>query len=337
MIVDWMGADSDTYAHSVTYLRIVILDMPFLFMVNIFQATRQSQGDTVSPMLLNFLGIILNMILDPVLMVVFQLGVAGAAIATLVSKAFVAVIAFSFLCNKTKPVHLDVRYMKPEKDKIKAILSLGLPSAIGGCAQQLGFLLLSKNVFFYGAESASANMTINGRAHVAESGTFHCRLCHAFFKAGFCGFNQAHCFLADFAHRKGVGTVAVEATDERTHINLDDVALFQDSRTGRNSVDDLVIDADAGTAGKSAVAEKGRLGTAFFNVAPDLQVNLGGGHTFADHLAAKGESLAGDPACHFHLFNLIGILYKDHLSSFRYPAQASRACTVRAVVSSIFS
>ena len=156
MIVDWMGADSDTYSHSVTYLRIVILDMPFLFMVNIFQATRQSQGDTVSPMLLNFSGIVLNMILDPVLMVVFQLGVAGAAIATLVSKAFVAVIAFSFLCNKAKPVHLDVRYMKPEKDKIKAILSLGLPSAIGGCAQQLGFLLLSKNVFFYGAEAMAA-------------------------------------------------------------------------------------------------------------------------------------------------------------------------------------
>lgn len=155
-IVNWLGADSNTYVHSVTYFRIVILDMPFLFMVNIFQATRQSQGDTVSPMLLNFSGILLNMILDPVLMVVCHFGVAGAAVATLVSKAFTAVIAFGFLGNRRNSVHLDIRFMKPDKEKIKAILSLGLPSSIGGCAQQLGFLLLSKNVFVYGAEAMAA-------------------------------------------------------------------------------------------------------------------------------------------------------------------------------------
>lgn len=155
-IVNWLGADSDTYVYSVTYLRIVILDMPFLFLANIFQAIRQSQGDTVSPMLLNFSGIVLNMILDPVLMVVFRFGVAGAAFATLGAKAFTAVIAFWFLRNKKNCVHLDIRFMKPEREKVKAILSLGLPSAIGGFAQQLGFLLLSKNVFVYGAEAMAA-------------------------------------------------------------------------------------------------------------------------------------------------------------------------------------
>lgn len=155
-IVKWLGADNETYAHSVTYLRIVILDMPFLFLVNIFQATRQSQGDTVSPMLLNFSGIVLNTILDPLFMMVLHLGVAGAAIATLVSKTFAATIAFIVLNNKSMPIHLDIRCMKPEKEKVKAIVGLGLPAAVGGCAQQLGFLLLSKNVLAYGAEAMAA-------------------------------------------------------------------------------------------------------------------------------------------------------------------------------------
>ncbi len=155
-IVSWLGADADTYKYSIEYFRIVILDMPFLFLVNIYQATRQSQGDTVSPMLLNLSGILLNMILDPFLMVGLHLGVSGAAIATLVSKLLTAVIAFVALGNKKGPIHLDIRYMKPEREKVKAIIGLGLPSAIGGCAQQLGFLLLSKNVLAYGAQAMAA-------------------------------------------------------------------------------------------------------------------------------------------------------------------------------------
>lgn len=52
-IVTWLGADAETYKHSLIYLRIVIWDMPFLFMVNLFSAIHQAQGDTVRPMLLN--------------------------------------------------------------------------------------------------------------------------------------------------------------------------------------------------------------------------------------------------------------------------------------------
>ena len=59
-IVAWLGATGETYTNAVTYLRLVILDMPFLFMVNMYQAIRQAQGDTLRPMLLNLLGISFN-------------------------------------------------------------------------------------------------------------------------------------------------------------------------------------------------------------------------------------------------------------------------------------
>ena len=51
-IVRWLGAEGETYRHSVAYLRLVIADMPFLFIVNLYQASRQAQGDTVRPMFL---------------------------------------------------------------------------------------------------------------------------------------------------------------------------------------------------------------------------------------------------------------------------------------------
>ena len=55
-IVSWLGADGETYRHACTYLRIVVWDMPFLYMVNIFSAVHQAQGDTVRPMFLNLGG-----------------------------------------------------------------------------------------------------------------------------------------------------------------------------------------------------------------------------------------------------------------------------------------
>ena len=93
-IVRWLGAQSGVMHHAVTYLRVVALDIPFLFTINLFQSVRQAQGDTVRPMFLNLLGISLNMALDPLLMAVWQMGAAGAALATVIAKAVPAVRRF---------------------------------------------------------------------------------------------------------------------------------------------------------------------------------------------------------------------------------------------------
>lgn len=155
-IVGWLGAEGATCQYGITYLRIVILDMPFLFVVNIFQAVNQAQGDTVRPMLLNLLGISINMVLDPLLMIVLDMNIAGAALATLFSKAVPAVIAFILLSNPKKTVSLNVRHIRFEKEKLKSILSIGLPTAIGGSTMQFGFLLMSRNVFVYGVDAMAA-------------------------------------------------------------------------------------------------------------------------------------------------------------------------------------
>ncbi len=155
-IVTWLGAQGATWQCGKTYLQLVILDMPFLYTVNMYTAINQAQGDTVRPMLLNLTGITLNLILDPVLMIVFKLGVAGAALATVAAKAFPAVIAFILLQNRSKDVYLDLRRLKFEKEKLKNILVIGLPTAIGGSTMQFGFLLMSRNVLKYGTEAMAA-------------------------------------------------------------------------------------------------------------------------------------------------------------------------------------
>ena len=172
-IVTWLGADGDTWKYARSYLQLVILDMPFLYTVNIYAAIHQAQGDTFRPMLLNFLGITVNLVLDTLFMVGFKWGVAGAALATIAAKAVPAVIAFILLHNRLELIFLQLRKTRFQKEKLMSILKVGLPTAIGGSTMQLGFLLMSKSVFKYGTQAMAAygiGNKVNGLISLPSNG-----------------------------------------------------------------------------------------------------------------------------------------------------------------------
>lgn len=172
-IVTWLGADGDTWKYARSYLQLVILDMPFLYTVNIYAAIHQAQGDTFRPMLLNFLGITVNLVLDPLFMVGFKWGVAGAALATIAAKAVPAAIAFILLHNRLELIFLQLRKTRFQKEKLMSILKVGLPTAIGGSTMQLGFLLMSKSVFKYGTQAMAAygiGNKVNGLISLPSNG-----------------------------------------------------------------------------------------------------------------------------------------------------------------------
>lgn len=155
-IVTWLGADETIHNMGTTYLRIVITDLPFLFMINIFSAVNQAQGDTVRPLKLNMLGIILNMILDPLFIMVFKWGIAGAALATMLAKVPCAVIAAISLFNTKNEITINIKKFKFSQKMFHRILSVGLPTAIGNSTMQFGFLLMTKNVLVYGSNAMAA-------------------------------------------------------------------------------------------------------------------------------------------------------------------------------------
>lgn len=155
-IVKWLGAEGVIYTYGVSYLRIVVLDLPFLFMINLYTAVKQAQGDTIRPMLLNVLGVSINLILDPIFLMVFKWGIAGAAFATLIAKIPSAVVAIMALRRKTQLVRIDFKGFEFDRKKITSIIKVGLPTAIGGSTMQFGFLLMTKNVNAYGTIATTA-------------------------------------------------------------------------------------------------------------------------------------------------------------------------------------
>lgn len=155
-IVAWLGAEGSIYNYGIKYLRIVVLDLPFLFMINLYTSVKQSQGDTLRPMFLNLLGVSINLILDPLLLMVFKLGIGGAAFATLIAKIPSAIVAYIALRGNNQLIRIDFKGFKFEKSKALSILKIGLPTAIGGSTMQFGFLLMTKNVNAYGTIATTA-------------------------------------------------------------------------------------------------------------------------------------------------------------------------------------
>lgn len=155
-IVSIMGAEGELYNYSVDFLRIILLGLPTMFIFNAFNAIKQGQGDTYTPMILVGLSVALNIILDPIFIFTFDLGVAGAAIATVISRGILAIYAMYILFNKNDGIRLEKKHLKIKKYWLKKIIVVGVPSSIGQSTTSLGFAVLNIFVKSFGSATLTA-------------------------------------------------------------------------------------------------------------------------------------------------------------------------------------
>lgn len=124
---------------TIIYTRICALGSFGFFLSVIFERIMQATGDAFHPMLSQAVGALTNIILDPIFIFVFDLGVTGAAIATVLGQFVSLFTAYAFLRQNK---HLDIKFkiIKPEKALVKEIYKVGFPSII---MQALGSLFVS--------------------------------------------------------------------------------------------------------------------------------------------------------------------------------------------------
>lgn len=112
------------------YLLICCLCSLPIYMEIIFERLMQSTGRTVYTMYTQGLGAIINIILDPVFIFTFDMGAAGAAIATVIGQAAAAVLAIYLNRKKNTDIHVSFRGFKPDMKIIGRIYAIGVPSMI---------------------------------------------------------------------------------------------------------------------------------------------------------------------------------------------------------------
>lgn len=161
LIIRVMGATGELFTYSNIYLRITFLDMVFMFFYFNFNSIMVAQGNTVLPTVLSGISAVLNMILDPIFIFTFNMGIAGAAIATLISKIILSMLGFYMLMKSNQKIRPDFKNFKFDKKIVKKIINVALPSSIGQSGSALGFMVLNGFIASYGTATMAAFGMVN--------------------------------------------------------------------------------------------------------------------------------------------------------------------------------
>ena len=154
------GASDVTLPYAVTYSRIYILGSVFVLIVMGMNNFITTQGFAKVSMLTTVIGAIINIVLDPILIFVLDMGVAGAAVATILSQAVSALWIIKFLTGKKTILKLKVPNMRLEKNIIMPCLGLGISSFIMVSTESILSISFTSSLARFGGDVAVGAMTV---------------------------------------------------------------------------------------------------------------------------------------------------------------------------------
>lgn len=128
------NADPEIFTYGVQYLSIVLMCSFGLFAQIFFERLLTSTGRTFFSMLSQLIGALTNIILDPILIFGLlgapKMGVAGAAVATIIGQCFAGILSFTFNIVFNHDIHFSLKGFRPDPVMIKTIYKVGVPSII---------------------------------------------------------------------------------------------------------------------------------------------------------------------------------------------------------------
>lgn len=146
------GSPLDVLPHAKTYVRITAIGFPFLIITTGGGHLIRADGSPKMTMFCNLSGAILNVGLDALFVLVFDWGMAGAAIATVIGQCFSGIIALAYL-SRYKTVPLMMKHLIPKWYYIKRITSLGAASCFNQIAMMIVQIIMNNSLKYYGSLS----------------------------------------------------------------------------------------------------------------------------------------------------------------------------------------
>ena len=155
--------DTDVMQHSQTYFFFTVLTYPFVAICGASAAVCRAEGETKNPMIIALISNLVNVGGNALFIYGFNMGVAGAAIATLISNIVHAIILsiFTLSSKKLKYKIENVLKYKPNGYLIKRICAIGVPNGFENSMFQIGRVILSSLVSGFGTASIAANAVAN--------------------------------------------------------------------------------------------------------------------------------------------------------------------------------
>lgn len=162
-ILIWMQTPEEVLGLATLYLRIYFLGMIATMLYNFGSAILRAVGDTKRPLYFLSIAGVINIILNLIFVVGFNLDVAGVAIATVISQCVSAVLVTLCLIHEEGAIKLDIRKLHINKEVFIDILKIGLPAGFQGILFSLSNVIIQSSINSFGAtimagNSAAANV-----------------------------------------------------------------------------------------------------------------------------------------------------------------------------------
>ncbi|MBX0322694.1 MATE family efflux transporter [Halomicroarcula sp. F13] len=136
-----LGASQQVLPGATGYLQVVSLGLSTMFGFFVFISLMRGAGDTVTPMLVMFGTVVLNIVLDPFLIfgvwLFPELGVVGAAVATVFSRGLAFAVGVAIMLRGNRGIRVNPRDMVPDLSYLRKLLELGIPASVEGTGRAL--------------------------------------------------------------------------------------------------------------------------------------------------------------------------------------------------------
>ena len=162
-ILQAFGATEAILPYALDYMSVIFLGAPLIVFCMSMNNVIRSEGAAKVAMYSMVIGAIANIILDPVFIFVLDMGVRGAAIATVMARLVVIGWITYYYSTGQSFLKFSIKYMKPQLDIMVEIIAIGFPALVRHAASSFVFGMVNQLAAFYGGDMAVALFGVNNR------------------------------------------------------------------------------------------------------------------------------------------------------------------------------
>lgn len=174
-ILVWMGTPEEVLGQAALYMKIYFMGMPVMLLYNFGSSILRAIGDTRRPLYYLMAAGVFNVILNLIFVIGFQMGVAGVAMATVISQVLSAYLILRCLSRLEGSCKLNLKKLCLKKDKTIQIIRIGFPAGLQGVVFSLSNVLIQSSVNSFGSVAMAGNtaaMNLEGFIYIAMN-SFH--------------------------------------------------------------------------------------------------------------------------------------------------------------------
>lgn len=154
-LVNALGASGDTYIYTYQYVIIMLIGAIFVMGNFAFGQLLRAEGNAIKSMMGMLIGTVLNIVLDPIFIFTFDLGVAGAALATIIGNAVGFIYYLSCFAKGSTVLKIKLKLFSLDKNILGEIFKIGLPSSFNQILMGCATVVANNIAISYGTETVA--------------------------------------------------------------------------------------------------------------------------------------------------------------------------------------